>query len=102
MSGPAGISWRMTRKGYYFAQQFPGGRAAIVSEQRGSSLWRFVVHDKETGAELSRGNSFQKAPAAMDAVESCTRPVEPNKAIAAQFMEFMRAQDEHQQLGKKS
>ncbi len=102
MSWPAGTSWPMTRKDYYFAPQPPGGRAAIVSEQRGSSLWRFVVHDRETAAELSRGNSFQEAPAAMDAVESCTRPVEPNKAIAAQFMDFMPGQDEQQQLGKES
>ena len=102
MSGPAGISWRMTRKGYFIAQPFPGGRAAIVSEQRGSSLWRFVVHDKEAGVKLSCGHSFQEAPAAMDAVESCTRPVEPNKAIAAQFMDFMPGQDEQQQLGKES
>lgn len=101
MSGPAGTSWPMTRKGYYIAQQFPGGRAAIVSEQRGSSLWRFVVHDRETGVEVSRGDSFQEAPTAMEAVESCTRQVEPNNAIAAQFMDFMRAQNEQQQLGKE-
>ena len=96
------MTWRMTRKGYYIAQQFPGGRAAIVSEQRGSSLWRFVVHDRETGAELSRGDSFNEAPTAMEAVESCTRQAETNNAIAAQFMDFMPAQDEQQQLGKES
>ena len=57
---------------------------------------------EKTGAELSRGDSFHEAPAAMDAVESCTRPVEPNKAIAAQFMDFMPGQDEQQQLGKET
>ncbi|MDE0432340.1 MAG: hypothetical protein OXH98_21455 [Caldilineaceae bacterium] len=91
----------MTRKGYNIAQQPPGGRAAIVSEQRGSSLWRFVVHDRETGVEVSRGDSFQEAPASMDAVESCSRQVDPNKAIAAQFMDFMPGQDEQQQLGRE-
>ena len=89
----------MTRKGYYIAPQLPGGRVGIVSEQRGSGLWRFVVRDRETGAEVSRGDSFQDATGA---AESCTRPAEPNKAIAAQVMDFMRAQDEQQQLGKES
>ena len=102
MSGPTGMTWRMTRKGYYIAPQLPRGCAGIVSEQRGSGLWRFVVRDRKTGAEVSRGDSFQDAPAAMDAAESCTRPAEPNKAIAAQVMDFMRTQDEQQQPGKRS
>ena len=38
----------------------------------------------------------------MDAAENCTRPTEPNKAIAAQVLDFMRAQDEQQQPGKES
>ena len=101
MSGPAGITWRMTRKGYYIAPQLPGGRAGIVAEQRGSGLWRFVIRDRETGAEVSRGDSFQDAPAAMDAAESCTRPAEPNRAITAQVLDFMRAKDQRQ-AGKGS
>jgi len=38
----------------------------------------------------------------MDAAESCTRPVDPNNAIAAQFIDFMPARDEQQQLGMES
>lgn len=97
----AGMTWRMTRKGYYIARELPGGRAGIVSEQRGSGLWRFVVRDRESGAEVRRGDSFQDAPAAMDAAESSIRPAEPDKAVAAQVIEFMRGQDEQQQTGKE-
>ena len=96
VSGRAGMTWRMTRKRYYIAPQLPGGRAGIVSEQRGSGLWQFVVRDRKTGAEVSRGDSFQDAPAAMNAAESCTRLAEPNRAIAAQVMDFMRAKDQRQ------
>ena len=96
MSGPAGMTWRMTRKGSYIVPQLPGGKAGIVSEQRGSGLWRFVIRDRETGAEVGRGDSFQDAPAAMDAAENCTRLTEPNRAIAAQVLDFMRAKNQRQ------
>ncbi len=85
--------WKLTRRGDYINGDLANRmRAAVVALER-SGLWSFVVRDRATGEDLGRGANHPTAQAAMDAAETEAEaaPVEPNRALAAQVMEFMQA-----------
>ncbi len=83
--------WKLTRRGDYINGDLASRtRAAVVALER-SGLWSFVVRDRATGEDRGRGANYPTAQAAMDAAEAEAAPVEPNRALAAQVMEFMQA-----------
>ena len=85
--------WKLTRRGDYINGELANRtRAAVVALER-SGLWSFVVRNRATGEDLGRGANYPTAQAAMDAAETEAEaaPVEPNRALAAQVMEFMQA-----------
>ncbi len=83
--------WKLTRRGDYINGDLANRtRAAVVALER-SGLWSFVVRDRVTGEDQGRGANYATAQAAMDAAEAEAAPVAPNRALAAQVMEFMQA-----------
>ena len=83
--------WNLTRRGDYINGDLANRtRAAVVALER-SGLWSFVVRDRATGEDLGRGANYPSAQAAMDAAETEAAPVEPNRALAAQVIDFMQA-----------
>ncbi len=85
--------WKLTRRGDYINGELANRtRAAVVALER-SGLWSFVVRDRVTGEDQGRGANYPTAQAAMDAaeVEAEAAPVEPNRALTAQVIDFMRA-----------
>lgn len=85
--------WHLTKRGDYINGELAGRtRAGIVSLAR-SGLWAYVVRDLN-GQEKGRGANFPTAAAAMQAAEAFTTPAEPNHALAAQVMAFLRTKTE--------
>lgn len=85
--------WRLTRRGDYINSELANRtRAAVVSLER-SGLWAFVVRTLQ-GQETGRGRNYPTAAAAMQAAEASTAPAKPNREIAAQVMDYLRAKQE--------
>ena len=85
--------WNLTRRGDYINGDLANRtRGAVVALER-SGLWSFVVRDRATGEDQGSGKNYPTAQAAMDAAETEAEaaPVEPNRALAAQVMDFMQA-----------
>ncbi|MDE0462106.1 MAG: hypothetical protein OXH93_06855 [Caldilineaceae bacterium] len=90
--------WKLTRRGDYINGDLADRtRAAVVALER-SGLWSFVVRDRATGEDQGRGANYPTAQAAMDAaeVEAEAAPVEPNQALAAQVIDYMRAKQKRE------
>ena len=64
-------------------------RAVVVSLER-SGLWAFVVRTLK-GKETGWGRNYPTAPAAMQAAEASAAPAKPNREVAAQVMDYLRA-----------
>ncbi|MCZ0939676.1 MAG: hypothetical protein OXJ55_13625 [Caldilineaceae bacterium] len=76
--------WRLTRRGDYINSELANRtRAAVVSLER-SGLWAFVVRTLQ-GQETGQGRNYPTAAAAI------TVPAKPNREIAAQVMDYLRA-----------
>jgi len=91
--------WNLTRRGDYINGDLANRtRAAVVALER-SGLWSFVVRDRATGEDQGRGANYPTAQGAMDAaeVEAEAAPVEPNRALAAQVIDFMQAKQRGEQ-----
>ncbi len=82
--------WRLTRRGDYINSELANRtRAAVVSLER-SGLWAFVVRTLR-GQETGRGRNYPTAAAAMQAAEASTAPAKPNREIAMQVTDYLRA-----------